>query len=86
MHETLDKFSWLDRFVISENLQQLLLKSEIIDGGENISNELSVTYIRSMRTHASFRYKPAIKDRWDKAYLLTYFNTTSYYYNINIPK
>ena len=43
MHETVGPFSCLEHFFISDNLQHLILKSAIIDCGENSSDHLPIT-------------------------------------------
>ena len=71
----------------------LVYKSEIIDCGKTISDHLPITCILDMpnmvtqcvSTQPSC-IKPAIKEMWDKADLLTYFNTTGLLlHTINIP-
>ena len=91
-HDSFGHYSWLDPFFISTNMQSFMQRSEILDTGINTSDHLPIccTYnlsiTETLNVYKSPYIKCTVKDRWDKADLLSYFNITdSLLHEVSVP-
>ena len=79
-HESLNQHSWLDHFVVSKCLYDLIVQCDIIDTGENLSDHCPLQCVLNLNIkHAyvtdsnSENAKRRYKLRWDKADILSYY-------------
>ena len=78
-HESLNQQSWLDHFVVTENLLSCVRHFEIIDGGDNLSDHcpihcvLRVPSLSKESVTSEATGKRLYKQRWDKADLMSYY-------------
>ena len=81
-HDSPGNYSWLDHFFISTNVQSFMQSSEILDSGINTSDHLPICctcnlpITETRNVYKSLYIKSTVKDRWNKADLLLYFNIT----------
>ena len=90
--DSLGHYSWLENFFISTNMQSFMQSSEILDSGINTSDHLHIfctcnlPIIEIRDVQKSPYIKCTVKNRWDKADLLSYFNITgSLLHEISVP-
>ena len=91
-HDSLGHYSWLNHFFISTNMQSFMQSSEILYTGINTSDHLPICctcnlpITETRNVYQSPYIMGTVKDRWDEADLLSYFNITgSLLYEISVP-
>ena len=92
VHESLNQRSWLDHFIVSNNLFKHINTCDIIDSSENLSDHLPITCHITLPISkiSPLVNKPVIKrvckERWDQADLMSYyFNSGNLLQSINVP-
>jgi exonuclease III len=94
-HESLNQFSWLDHFVVTNKLRQFLNNIHIVDSGANLSDHLPISCTLSKipiqmtpsnNNNTSHNIKQVYKEHWNKADLWSYYyNTGSLLQAIDVP-
>lgn len=78
-HETLNHFSWIDHFFISNDLRKSVRGCEIIDSGANLSDHHPISLVLEIlplagKPRGCDPPKRQYKERWDKADLSAYYS------------
>jgi len=91
-HSSLLHYSWIDHFIVSNDLVNENLAFEIIDNGANLSDHLPISLVlqittedlgQPVRNHNSPMQSVL---RWDKADLMKYYvNTSSVLQSMSVP-